>query len=45
MEEFVQWLNSQYPEEVAKIEVEKASIKGSFDGGSTLILLSMPISM
>ena len=45
MEEFVQWLNSQYPKEVAKIEVERVSIEGYFDGGSTLMLLSMPISM
>ena len=45
MEEFVQWLNSQYPKEVAKVEVEKVSIEGSFDSGSTLMLLSMPISV
>jgi hypothetical protein len=45
MEEFVQWLNSQYPKEVAEVEVERVSIEGSFDSGSTLILLSMPISM
>jgi hypothetical protein len=45
MEEFVQWLNSQYPKEVAEIEVERVSIEGSFAGGSTLILLSMPISV
>ena len=45
MEEFVQWLNSQHPEEVAKIEVERVSIEGSFDSGSTLMLLSMPISV
>jgi hypothetical protein len=42
VEEFVQWLNSQYPKEV---EVERVSIEGSFDGCSTLILLSMPIFM
>jgi hypothetical protein len=35
----------KYPEEVAKIEVERVSIEGSFDGGSTLMLLSMPISV
>jgi hypothetical protein len=45
MEEFVQWLNSQYPKEVAKIEVERVSFEESFDGGSTLMLLSMPISV
>ena len=45
MEEFVQWLNSQYPKEVAKVEVEKVSIEGSFDSSSTLMLLSMPISV
>jgi hypothetical protein len=46
VEEFVQWLNSQYPKEIAEVEVERVSIKGSFDGCSTtLILLSMPISM
>jgi len=45
MEVFVQWLNFQYLKEVAKIEVERVSIEGSFDGGSTLMLLSMPISV
>jgi hypothetical protein len=45
MEEFVQWLNSQYPTEVAKIEVERVSIEGSFDSCSTLMLLSIPLSV
>jgi hypothetical protein len=45
MREFVLWLNSQYPKEVSKIEVESVSIEGSFDSCSTLILLSMPLSL
>jgi hypothetical protein len=45
MEEFVHWLNSQYPKEVARIEVERVNIEASFDSCSTLMLLSIPISM
>jgi hypothetical protein len=45
MKEFVQWLNSQYPKEVAKIEVESVNIEASFDSCSTLMLLSMPLSL
>jgi len=43
VEEFVDWLNSQHPKEVSRIEVERVGIEGSFDSCSTLVLLSMPI--
>jgi hypothetical protein len=29
MEEFVRWLNSQYPKEISQIEVERVSLEGS----------------
>jgi hypothetical protein len=45
MEEFVRWLNSQYPQEISRIEVERVSIEASFDSCSILMLLSMPISL
>jgi hypothetical protein len=44
VEEFVNWLTSQYPKEISHIELERVGIEGSFDSCSTLVLLSMPIS-
>ena len=45
IEEFVRWLNSQYPKEISQIGVERVSLEGSFDSCSTLTLLAMPISL
>lgn len=45
IEEFVRWLNSQYPKEISHIEVENVGLEGSFNSCSTLTLLSMPISL
>lgn len=43
--EFVQWLNSQCPEEFVDVEVERVDVEGSFASRSTLVLMSVPISI
>jgi len=47
MKDFLQWLNSQCPKEVAGIELKSVSmeIEASFDSYSTLMFLSMPLSV
>jgi ankyrin repeat protein len=46
-EDFFQWLDSQRPKEVDKVEVTELEmgIEGLFRSYSTLVLLSMPLSM
>jgi hypothetical protein len=43
--EFVQWLNSQCPEEFVDVEVERVDVERSFASCLTLVLMSMPISI
>jgi hypothetical protein len=36
---------TEYPPEVANVEVERVTVEGSFESSSTLVPLSMPISL